>query len=308
MPLGTLERTPPPFFRQGPSAVTRLAVCAALALLLMVADARFAVVAPLRTAIATVLAPLQQALLLPVELLRGGGGYLQGLQQAQADAAQARQAQALLAQRAARVEVLARENESLRALLALSPPRVAAQHAAEVLFEAADPYSRKLVIDRGQVQGVQLASPVIVPAGVLGQVTRIYPLSAEVTLLSDRDAAIPVLNVRTGQRGAAFGGVRGADGATMELRFVAANVDIVVGDRYQTSGLDGVYPPGLAVASVRQIERRAEGGFARVLLAPAAPGDGVRHVLVLAPLGLPPTAGAAPAALAASAAAAGVRP
>lgn len=308
MPLGTLERTPPPFFRQGPSAVTRLAVCAALALLLMVADARFAVVAPLRTAIATVLAPLQQALLLPVELLRGGGGYLQGLQQAQADAAQARQAQTLLAQRAARVEVLARENESLRALLALSPPRVAAQHAAEVLFEAADPYSRKLVIDRGQVQGVQLASPVIVPAGVLGQVTRIYPLSAEVTLLSDRDAAIPVLNVRTGQRGAAFGGVRGADGATMELRFVAANVDIVVGDRYQTSGLDGVYPPGLAVASVRQIERRAEGGFARVLLAPAAPGDGVRHVLVLAPLGLPPTAGAAPAALAASAAAAGVRP
>lgn len=312
MPLGTLDRTPPPFFRQGPSAVTKLAVCTALALFLMVADARFAVVAPLRSAIATALAPVQRALMVPLELLRGGSGYLQGLQQAQSDAAQARAAQALLAQRAAQAEVLARENESLRALLGLVPARSAAQHAAEVLLEAADPYSRKLVIDRGLAQGVKLASPVIVPAGVLGQVTRVYPLSAEVTLLSDRDAAIPVLNLRTGQRAAAFGGVRAAEGATMELRFVAANVDIAVGDTYQTSGLDGIYPPGLPVAVVRQVERRAEGGFARVLLAPAASGDGVRQVLVLDPLQpqLPASAAPGPAASAASApaAASGARP
>lgn len=312
MPLGTLDRTPPPFFRQGPSAVTKLAVCAALSVFLMVADTRFAVVEPLRTAIATALLPLQQALRVPVELLRGGGGYLQGLQQAQAEAAQARREQVLLAQQAARAEVLARENASLRALLALSPPRVPRQQAAEVLFESPDPYSRRLVIDRGQAQGVQLGSPVVEPAGVLGQVTRLYPLSAEVTLLSDRDAAIPLLVVRTGQRVAAFGGVREADGATMELRFVAANVDIAVGDRLETSGLDGVYPPGLPVAAVRQVERRAEGGFARVLLAPTATGDGVRHVLVLEPLvptGPAPAASAASAALAGTAAsAAEVRP
>ncbi len=305
MPLGTLDRTPPPFFRQGPSAVTKLAVCAALSVFLMVADARFAVVEPLRTTIATALLPLQQALRVPVELLRGGGGYLQGLQQAQAEAAQAQREQVLLAQAAARAEVLARENASLRALLALSPPRVPRQRAAEVLFESPDPYSRRLVIDRGQAQGVRLGSPVIEPAGVLGQVTRLYPLSAEVTLLSDRDAAIPLLLVRTGQRVAAFGGVRGADGATMELRFVAANVDIVVGDRLETSGLDGVYPAGLPVATVRQVERRAEGGFARVLLAPMASGDGVRHVLVLDPLvpdALAPAESPAGAASAASAA------
>ncbi|MCP5284826.1 MAG: rod shape-determining protein MreC [Burkholderiaceae bacterium] len=300
MPLGTLDRTPPPFFRQGPSALTKLAVCAAMSVFLMVADARFAVVAPLRTSIATALLPLQRALLVPVELVRGGGGYLQGLQQAQAEAAEARRAQALLAQQAARADELARENQALRDLLALAPARVAKQRAAEVLFESPDPYSRKLVIDRGLAQGLQPGSAVISPAGVLGQVTRLYPLSAEVTLLSDRDAAIPVLNERTGQRAAAFGGVRGAGAATMELRFVAANVDIVEGDRMLTSGLDGVYPAGLAVATVRRVERRAEGSFARVLLAPAAPGDGVRHVLVIDPLEV--AAAAVPAASAAASA------
>lgn len=314
MPLGTLDRTPPAFFRQGPSAVTKLAVCTAAAVFLMVADARFSFVAPMRSAIATALLPLQQALRVPVDLLLGGSGYLQGLQQAQAEAADARRAQTLLATSAARAEVLARENRELRALLALSAERMPRQQAAEVLFEAPDPYSRKLVIDRGQAQKVRLGAPVIVPAGVLGQVTRLYPLSAEVTLLSDRDAAIPVLNARTGQRAAAFGGVRGGDGATMELRFVAANVDIVVGDRLTTSGLDGVYPPGLPVARVASVERRAEGGFARVLLAPEAPGDGVRHVMVLDPMGssaaaaVPLGASAAASAPRAPASSAGARP
>jgi rod shape-determining protein MreC len=285
VPLGTLDRTPPPFFRQGLPAVTTLALCAAMSVVLMVADARFGVVAPLRTALATALLPLQRALLVPVQLMQGGGGYLQGLQEAQTEAAEARRAQAVLAEKAARADVLDQENRRLRALLELSPARVPGQLAAEVLFEAPDPYTRRVIIDRGQAQGVRLGAPVLTPAGVLGQVTRLYPLSAEVTLLSDRDAAIPLLNLRTGQRVAAFGGVRGAGDATMELRFVAANVDIVAGDTMQTSGLDGIYPPGLPVATVRRVERRAEGGFARVLLAPAAPGDGVRHVLVLAPLG-----------------------
>lgn len=302
MPLGTLDRTPPPFFRQGPSALTKLAICSALAVFFMVADARLGLVAPLRSALATALLPLQQALRVPVEIVLGGGGYLQGLQQAQSEAAEALRAQTLLAEKAARADALAQENQRLRTLLELSAARVPRQMAAEVLFEAPDPYTRRLVIDRGQAQGVRLGAPVLTPAGVLGQVTRLYPLSAEVTLLSDRDAAIPVLNLRSGQRAAAFGGVRGAGDATMELRYVAANVDIVVGDRMLTGGLDGVYPPGLAVATVRSVERRAEGGFARVLLAPAAPGDGVRHVLVLEPL-LPPAAAPAAATEAAASAA-----
>jgi rod shape-determining protein MreC len=284
MPLGTLDRSPPPFFRQGPSAITKLALATALSVFLMAADARFQLVVPVRAAIATALLPVQQTLQAGVDIVTGGGGYLRGLQQAQSAEAEARRELAALAEKSARADTLAIENARLRDLLALSPAIVARSQAAEVMYQAADPYALKLVIDRGRTQGVRPGAPVIDPRGVLGQVTRVYPLTAEVTLLSDRDAAIPVLNQRTQQSGVAYGGVQGADGARMELRFVSANNDVQAGDRLETSGLDGVYPPGLAVATVVSVERRSEGGFARVLLAPAAQSEGVRHVLVLEPL------------------------
>lgn len=305
MPLGTLDRTPPPFFRQGPSALTKLAVCTALAFFLMAADSRFAFVVPLRAGLATALLPVQRALMVPVDLVMGGSGYLRGLQQAQSAESEARRLQATLAEKAMRADALAAENAQLRSLLALSPALTPRYQAAEVMFEARDPYSRKVFIDRGQAQGVRAGAPVIDPSGVLGQVTRVYPLSAEVTLLTDREAAIPVLNQRTRQRAAAFGGIRGPDGATMELRFMSANSDVKPGDLLETSGLDGLYPPGLPVARVLTVERRVEGGFARVLLTAAASADGVRHVLVLEPMATQrpdlPQAAAAAASAAASA-------
>jgi rod shape-determining protein MreC len=153
--------------------------------------------------------------------------------------------------------------------------------SAEVLFEAPDPFSRRIVIDRGATQGVAAGSPVINEAGVLGQVTRVYPLSAEVTLLTDKDAAIPLLNERTQMRNAAAGR---PDGSGMELRFLAANADVKVGDLMTTSGLDGVYPPGLPVAKVAIVERRGDSSFAQVLLMPIAQPDSARHVLVLRPM------------------------
>ena len=287
MPLGTLDRTPPPFFRQGTSALTKLVFFAALAVFLMVADTRFQVVVPLRQLLAIVLLPVQRTLAGPVQMWESGGDYLRGLDEAQADERAARLRMAAVAERAARTDQLALENTRLRALLDLRPAVPVRSMPAEVLYEAADPYSRKVFIDRGRQQGVAAGSPVINEAGVLGQVTQAYALTAEVTLLSDKDAAIPVLNTRTQQRSAAFGG--GQLGG-MELRFMSGNADVKVGDLLHTSGLDGVYPPGLPVARVTAIERRVESGFARITLEPASPGGGVRHVLVLEPLStqLPP--------------------
>jgi rod shape-determining protein MreC len=283
MPLGTIDRTPPPFFRQGPSALTKLAVFSALAVFLMAADSRLKLTQPMRAAVATALMPVQRALLVPVDLVQGGSEYATGLHAAIKGEREARAALVAQAEQSARVDQLAHENTRLRALLDLRAglsPRV---RSAEVLYEAADPYSRKVFLDSGSTQGVALGSPVINDAGVLGQVTRVYPLSSEVTLLADKDAAIPVLNQRTQQRSAAFGGVTGDSGG-MELRFMAGNADVQAGDLLITSGVDGVYPPGLPVARVTKVDRRVEAGFARILLQPAASADGVRHVLVLEPL------------------------
>lgn len=287
MPLGTLDRTPPAFFRQGPSALSKLVFFSALAVFLMVADARFNVTEPVRAALAVALLPVQRVLAVPVEIWQGGDDYLRGLRQAQAAERAAALRIASQAERALRAEQLAQENARLRALLELRAATAVRSTPAELLYEAADPYSRKVFIDRGAAHGIQAGAPVINEAGVLGQVTRTYTLTSEVTLLGDKDAAIPVLNTRTQQRGAAFGG--GPAGG-MELRYASANADVQVGDLLQTGGLDGVYPPGLPVARVTRVERRVESGFARIELQPEARADGVRHVLVLEPLAaqLPP--------------------
>jgi rod shape-determining protein MreC len=281
MPLGTLDRSPPPFFRQGPSALTKLVFFSALAVFLMVADRRLEVADPVRQGLAIALLPLQRAVQVPLDLLAGGTGYLQGLQEAQRSAAAATEKLAAQSVRVARAEVLARENDSLRSLLALGQAIGVRSIAAEVMYEAADPFSRKLFIDRGRTQGVVLGAPVVNQDGVLGQVTQLYALTSEVTLLIDKDAAIPVLNLRTQQRSAAFG-----VGTGMEMRFMSSNSDVQTGDVLHTSGLDGVYPPGLAVARVASVQRRVDSGFARITLETAAQADGVRHVLVLEPLAL----------------------
>jgi len=293
--LGTIDRTPPPFFRQGYSALTKLIFFTALSVFMMVADTRFTVVAPLRAGIAVGLAPVQRALLVPIDLALGGNDYLQGLTKALAAEDAARRQLALQAEHAQSAERLANENRQLRGLLELKPALAVKSVAAEVMYEAADPFSRKFYIDRGLAQGLVPSSPVITEGGVIGQVTRVYPLTAEVTLLTDRDAAIPLLNTRTQLRAAAFGGV--AQGSALELRFVSANTDVKVGDVLHTSGVDGVYPPGLPVAKVTLVERQADGGFTRVELAPLASVDRVRHVLVLEPLRnqLPPPPAAEPA-------------
>ena len=288
--LGILDRTPPPFFRQGTSALTKLSFFSALAILLMVADVRFKMTQPLRAAVATLLHPMERALSVPVQAWEGGREYLRGLQGAQEAEARSQRALALLSERASRVEQLAAENERLRALLGLRPGLAVRSQPAEILYEAADPYSRKVIIDRGLQQGVVAGSPVINETGVLGQITRVYPLSSEVTLLTDKDAAIPVLNSRTQARSVAFGSDGNGGSEGLELRFMAGNADVQVGDLLTTSGVDGIYPPGLAVARIATIVRVADSGFARIPLQPMASSDAVRHVLVLEPLNtqLPP--------------------
>ncbi|WP_374594409.1 rod shape-determining protein MreC [Aquabacterium sp.] len=283
MPLGTLDRTPPPFFKQGPSALTRLAFFATLAVFLMVADTRFKLTGPLRSAAALALQPLERSLLAPFEGYTTLSDYFGGIHRAVEGRNQAEHKLAAQAERTMRVEQLERENARLRELLTLRARLQVKSRTAEVLYDSADPYTRKVVIDQGSTQGVALGSPVVDDTGVIGQVTRLYPLTAEVTLVTDKDAAIPVLNTRTQQRGAAFGHPN--DGG-MELRYMAGNADVQAGDMLQTSGMDGVYPTGLPVAKVLRVDRRADSAFAKIVLAPIARPDSARQVLVLEPLAL----------------------
>ena len=300
MALGTLDRSLPPFFNQGPSALSKLVFFGALSLFLMVADARFNVTQPIRAVISTALYPVQWLALQPVHALQNSTAYFSDLSQAQTESVQAREKLALQSLRAGQVELLTQENNRLRLLLDLKQQLATPVMAAEVVHDAADPYTRKVIIDKGQAHQVELGSPVLDEVGVLGQVTRVHPFVSEVTLVVDRDLAIPVLNVRTGARSVAYGDPA-VGGTGMELRFMGSNADVQVGDLLTTSGVDGVYPPGLPVARVVRIEHRAESAFSKIHCMPQALTTGARHVIVVKPvtadlaLPLAVTAPAAPA-------------
>ncbi|MEY4694297.1 MAG: Cell shape-determining protein MreC [Pseudomonadota bacterium] len=282
MALDTLERSAPPIFRQGLPATSKLVLLALLAIALMASDHRFQISQPLRTGVAIVLAPLQWLSLQPARVVQGLAQYFGSLEAAQ-DAAQEFQTRTIAqAQRLQLVEQLQQENAQMRELLNLRTQIAGPAKAVQVLYETMDPYTDRIVVDGGQIAGIEQGSAVIDIAGVVGQVTRVYPLVSEVTLLSDRSHSLPVMNARTGTRHVAIGDPFLAGGA-LELKFVPSATDIKQGDLLTTSGIDGIYPPGLHVGHVSQIDRRVDSSFARVHATLVAKPRG-RHLLVLTPV------------------------
>jgi rod shape-determining protein MreC len=273
-----MEHTPPPFFKRGPAPLVRLFFFASLSLALLVLDARFRYAEGLRSVLALAAYPLQRAATAPVDFLRTMGDYFSTQAQLFEDNATLRAKNLALSQAAQRYETAEAEAAQLRRLIGAAEKLEVKSTPAEILYSGRDPYSHKIFVNLGERQGVKPGSPVADEAGVVGQVTRVHPLVSEVTLITDQDHVVPVQVVRNGLRAIAFGG--GPSGM-LELRFTAGNAEIQNGDRLVTSGIDGIYPAGLPVATVVRIERDAEHSFARVICRPVAGVDRGRFVLVL---------------------------
>jgi len=273
-----MEHTPPPFFRRGPAPVVRLAFFASLSLALLVLDARFHYTEGLRRVLAIAAYPLQLAATAPLVLGARVAGYFTSQSALREDNAELRARLLASARDAQRYQAAEAEAERLRRLVGAAERIKGHSLPAEILYAGRDPYSLKVILDKGSQQGVAAGDPVIDESGVVGQVTRAYPFTSEVTLVTDKDHAIPVEVVRSGLRVIAFGG--GISGI-LELRFIAPNAEIRYGDLLVTSGIDGTYPPGLPVATVASVERDAAHAFARVLCQPAAGVNRGRNVLVL---------------------------
>jgi rod shape-determining protein MreC len=283
MPYGSLDRTPPPFFKQGPTSLSKLLLLSALALFLMVADNRFEVGKIIRISLATVLNPIAKAVATPVNAMQDSFKYVDTISAIKISEEETHKKLLLQSQRANQVEALTLENTRLRQLLSLKETLKTPAQAAEVLYDAIDPYSRKVIVNKGSVHAVQVGSPVLDELGVLGQVVRVFPLTSEVTMIIDREQTTPVLNTRTGVRSVVYGN-SSAHGDSLELRFISGNADVLAGDVLTTSGVDGVYPAGLHVAKIDKVERRADSGFAKIVCTPKANVLGAKHVLILNPL------------------------
>jgi rod shape-determining protein MreC len=273
-----MEYSPPPLFKQGASARAKVVFFAVIAIALLLADARLHALVKVRQYVGTALYPLQVVALLPRDAAYMVGDYFSSLTSLQRENKKLIQQQVTNGQILQQAQQLQAENAQLRKLLAANERLPVKSVMSEILYDARDAFTRKIVLDRGTQHGVVPGQPVIDDIGVVGQVTRVFPFTSEVTLLTDKDQAIPVQVVRTGLRSIAYG--QGHSGS-LDLRFMPVNADIKNGDILVTSGIDGVYPAGLAVAKVTQVESKSSDAFARIVCQPLAGIDRNRQLLIL---------------------------
>jgi rod shape-determining protein MreC len=273
-----MEYSPPPLFKQGPSALARLIFFVVLAIALLISDARFSTLEIVRGMLGAGLYPLQRAALVPRDIFMGAADLAVTSATLRSENAKLADKNLQLSVKAGDAAQLAIENAHLRALLNLQSRATTEETPAEIQYDTRDPFTQKVVIGKGSQQNIQDGAPVVTEDGVIGQVTRVFPLQSEVTLLSDKDQAVPVQIARTGLRSVIYGTPKGD---TLDLRFVPISADVQAGDELVTSGLDGIYPPGLPVAKVLRVDKQADTAFARVVCVPIAAVRGARQLLVL---------------------------
>src|SRR5574343_643857 len=283
--MAGIDHAPPPFFKRGPAPLALLTFYIAVSLAIFVVDLRFKSLELLRQSVSLVVDPVQRVAQTRGSLVDYAGTYLQGLRALQAENDELKHAKLNTAPDLQRLAQLEAENERLRKLLSVKEREQAKGQVAQILYTAHDPFSRKVIVDKGQQANIVAGQPAIDESGGVGQVTRVFPFSSEITLITDKDQAVPVQIVRNGQRSVVFGLGNGQ----LELRYMPANADVQEGDLLVTSGLDSIYLPGFPVAKVVHIERDSAYSFARIFCAPIAAVENFGELMILDPRqALPP--------------------
>jgi rod shape-determining protein MreC len=261
--------------RLGPTA--RLLIWLLVGVSFVVLDARYHALDGLRSGFSLLLQPVRETLRAPGDIVAELGGFFtrHRLLQKERDALLAERAQLMLDVNAA--QDLRRENAELRTLLQVQTRPGQQVVRAALLYKGHDWFSQRITLDQGAGAGLRSGLPVVDAEGLVGQLSRVYPGSSDVTLVSSPDHLTPVAVERTGQRGLAAGGGQGQ----LELRYMPAQTDIRVGDRLLTSGIDRLYPAGIPVARISRVSRSQSSPYLRVECVPLAGLDHSRAVLVL---------------------------
>ena len=265
-------------FKRGPTAELRLFIFALLALGLLVVDARWPVLQPARQAVSVVIYPFQRAMLAPRDFFEQVRNWTDAVSVAQKEKEALQRQRIELAQIATHAAQLSAENEQLRRLLSVADAVLQPSVAVEVLYEPSNAFSHHLIFNKGSAAGIYPGMPVIDEGGVVGQIVRVTPFTAEAALLTDDKVSIPVQVLRNGLRLIAFGGTTPGK---VEVRYLTADVDMEPGDTLITSGIGGLFPAGLSVDTVDQVERDAASGFALAMATPLSHPERHRHFLVL---------------------------
>jgi len=257
-----------------------LALLASLALFFL--DSRLNYFSSIRSVLSTIVYPIQVIASLPSDVSTWTNDFFQDREQLR-EKKTALEAEILLNNiRLQKLQSLEQENIRLRELLGSSFRLHERVLVAELLTIDLDPFSQKVIINKGQRYGVFSGQPVLDATGVMGQVTQVDILSSRVILLTDPSHGVPVQSNRNGLRAVVTG--RGL-GQYLQLEHLPHNADIREGDLLVTSGLGGRFPVGYPVGTVVSINFPQGKAFADIKVKPAAQLETSREVLLV----LPPT-------------------
>ena len=182
-----------------------------------------------------------------------------------------------LESQAERAFTMESQNARLQALLDLREGMPGQSVAARITGVDASGLFRTATVNKGERDGVQKGMAVVSPAGVVGRVVSTSPNAARVLLLEDPSSGVDVLVQRSRARGIVEGSLNGG----CQLKYVKHREDLRVGDLVATSGLDGIFPRGVAVGTISRLSREEGGLFQTAEVEPAVDFNKLEEVMVV---------------------------
>lgn len=267
----------PAFFVRGASPFSRMVFFCALSITMMAIDARLNYLSQIRQGFIAALYPLEMVANAPSNWVRDVNRYFSAHNQLVQENYALKQQAFEHRVRLQRLSTIEAENTHLRSLLNGDIPIQPKAILGEISHTGRDPFSLVVVVNRGSQHNVKAGQAVADSKGVIGQITRVFPFSSEVTLITDKELSIPIQIERNQLRAIAFG----EGNNTLDIPYLPAYVDIKVGDKLVTSGIDGIYPAGLAVAKVTKILQNPESPFAKIISTPVAEVSNHLQLLIL---------------------------
>ena len=265
-------------FIRGPSPTVRMVLFVIASIALMTIDHRWHSLELVRSALSSVVYPLQYTIDLPIRLYYWSDEVL-STKQILLEKNREFEARHLENRvQLQKLDIIEKENARLRRLLSATPKTTERLLISEIINVDVDPYRQLILLNKGSSNDVYQGQPIIDAQGIMGQVIHVAAMSSTAMLITDASHALPVQIDRTGLRANVFGtGIIDQ----LNLRHLPHNVDIKEGDMLITSGLGGTFPPNYPVAIVTKVERTAGEPFATVEAKPLAQLDKSREVLLV---------------------------